>query len=98
MPVLTRKPGANEDGRDFLGQRGSDHPSAETEDVHVVMLDGLVSRVRIVADGRPDSREFIGGDRDAGPTAAYEEAPVGAAVGERGGHCLGRIGIVNRRC
>ena len=98
MTVLTRKPGAEEDGRDFLGQRGSNHASSETEDVHVVMLDGLVGRVRIVADGRPDPREFVGGDRDAGAAAAYEEAAVGAMVGERGGHGLGIIGIVDRRC
>ena len=75
MSFLARKPGAEEDGRDFLRQRSADDARAETEHVHGVMLDGLVRGVGIVAGGRPDSRELVGGDRSPA-RAADDDAAV----------------------
>lgn len=97
MSILTRKPGCKEDGRDFSRQRFPDYSSAETQDVHVVMLDGLVGGVRVVADGCPDPREFVGGDRDAGTAAAQQETAVDAMVGKGRGHRLGAVRIVDCR-
>ena len=57
---------------------------AEAEDVGVVVLDGPVGGVRIVAAGGTDDGEFVGGDASANAGAAEEEVAVGAALGDGG--------------
>jgi ribose 5-phosphate isomerase B len=39
-----------------------DDPRAQGQDVHVVVLDALVGRVRVVADGGADPADLVGGD------------------------------------
>src|SRR4051812_16266141 len=57
-----------EGAHELARERRSHHFGAEAEHVHVVVLDTLVRRVRVVADRRTDARELAGGDRstDAG--------------------------------
>src|SRR5260370_236312 len=44
------------------GEARPDHFGAETEDVHVVVLDTLVRRVDVVANRGADARDLAGGD------------------------------------
>ena len=67
MAILTGEPGRQKD-RDQLGRDGRpDHPRTEAENVHVVVLDRLVRRIAVVADGGADTGELVRGDRVRSP-------------------------------
>src|SRR5215831_18198363 len=57
-------------------QRLADDLRAEAEDVHVVVLDALMGRIRIVADRRPDPVDLARGDRRPDARAADEDAAL----------------------
>ena len=61
-------------------QRRADDARAEAQHVHVVVFDGLMRGVGVVADRRADARELVGGNRDAGAAAADDDAALGLAV------------------
>jgi hypothetical protein len=69
------------------GEPFADDPGAEAEDVGVVVLDGPVVGVDVVAEGGVDAGEPGGGDAGAGAGAGDQDAAVGAvgAVGEDDG-------------
>src|SRR5690242_18397512 len=52
---------------------------ADAEDVHVVVLDTLVGRVRVVAGRGADARDLAGSHRGAHARAADENAALGIA-------------------
>src|SRR5439155_22005219 len=58
-------------------QRRPDDLGAQAEDVHVVVLDALVSRVDVVADRRADTGKLGGGDGGAHTGTADEHSTVG---------------------
>ena len=66
----------------LAGRLRADHPRAERQDVHVVVLDALVGRVRVVADGRPDAADLVRGDARPDAGAADQDAAVGLAVAD----------------
>src|SRR3954468_55748 len=68
---------------ELAGQLRADHLRADAEDVHVVVLDALVRRVRVVADGGPDARELAGGDRGADAGAADEDPALRVTAADR---------------
>src|SRR4030095_7509984 len=73
-----------ERAHELAGQLGADHLRPEAEDVHVVVLDALVGRVRVVADRGADAGDLAGGNRRAHARAAHEEpAPRAALPGPR---------------
>ena len=47
---------------DLRGERNADDPGAEAQDVQVVVLDGLMRRVGVVADGGTDPWKLVRGD------------------------------------
>jgi hypothetical protein len=44
------------DGQNLQCESGADHSSAQAKDVDIIVGDTLASRVRIMAQSRPDSR------------------------------------------
>ena len=58
-----------------------DDPRAERQDVHVVVLDALVRRVRVVADGGAHAADLVRGDARAHAGAADQDAALRLAVG-----------------
>ena len=73
-----------EEGDAALERRlGPDDPGAERQDVHVVVLDALVGRVGVVADGGADAADLVRRDARADAGAADEDAALGLAVADR---------------
>jgi len=94
VSLLTGKLGRYE-GRYDLSRQLIPHDSRpEAQDVHVVVLHALVSRVRVVAHCRPDSPHLVCRDRRPNATAADEHAAVGAARRHEIGQRFGIVGVV----
>src|SRR5690349_3229440 len=73
-----------EEGEDALpGRLRADHPRAEGQDVHVVVLDALVGGIRVVADGGPDAADLVRRDARAHAGAADEDPAVRVPVADR---------------
>ena len=89
MAVLVRELCAEEGIDDLAGQRRSDNPRADAEHVHIVVLDGLMRGVSVVADGGADAWKFIGRNRHAGATSADDHAAVRVAIEDRLRHGFG---------
>src|SRR5260370_2937038 len=79
--------GSQESIHQFSGDNKAHHPAADTEDVHIVVLDSLVSRVVVLNQPGADARNFVGTDRGPYPTAADRDAalhfPRSHSLGER---------------
>src|SRR5262245_13700853 len=63
---------AQERGRALERKLRPDHPRAERQDVHVVVLDALVGGVRVMADRRAYAADLVRGDRRTHAGAADE--------------------------
>ncbi len=81
---------------DDLGRdRGAHDACAEREHVDVVVLDHLMAGVVVRRVRGPDPRQLVGGDGDARPAAAHEDAAFGVGGVERVGHSLGDERVVD---
>ena len=69
----------------------------EREDVHVVVLDALMGRVRVVADRGPDAADLVRRDARADAGAADEDPALGLAVADRVAEPRGEVRVVVRR-
>src|SRR5688500_11445099 len=98
MPLLAGEPGAEKRRDEVERERGADDAGAETEHIHVVVLDRLVRGIRVVADRGTDARELVGRDRDAGAAPADDDSPLGLAVPQRRRDRLRGVGVIDRRC
>ena len=58
------------------------------------MLDALVGRVRVVADGGADPAHLVGGHRRTDPGATDEHAPLRGAAHERVPQAPSEVGVV----
>src|SRR4051812_33021962 len=76
------------------GRLDADHARTEREDVHVVVLDALVRRIGVVADGRSDARHLAGRDRRADAGTADQDPAVGSPGPDRRPDGLREVGIV----
>src|SRR5437868_15057976 len=74
MPRLVAEARVRERAHDLARDLLADDARADAEDVHVVVLDGLVRRVRVVAHARPDAGELVGRDADADAAPAEADA------------------------
>jgi transketolase len=76
---------------------GPHNLGAEAEDVHVVVLDTLVRRVGVVADGCSDSDELVGrhGSPDAGATDEHPSVRLARKHGFA--ELLREIGVIDAR-
>ena len=95
MPFFVGIPGGKEVIDEFMSEGGSDDARAEDEDVHIVMLDALVGRVRIVGESGADAGDFVGGNGGADAAAADEDAALGFTAEHFGGKGLGEVGVVD---
>ena len=80
----------------FARQLDADHPRAEHQHIHVVVLDTLARRVSIVAKPGADSGKLVGRHRRADAAAANQHAAFGSAVEHSPPDRLGKIRIVHR--
>jgi hypothetical protein len=55
----------------FSGDKKSHHPAANTEDVHIVVLHSLVSRVVVLNQSGTDAWNLVRTDRGADSAAAH---------------------------
>ena len=89
----------SEKGADnLLGERAADDPRPHAEDVHVVVLYALMSRVGVVAEARANSRKLVGSDRYADAATAHEEASLRLPRAHRFADELGKVRAFYRAC
>ena len=96
MAVLAGEPGGEKGVCNLECERGADDARAKAQHVHVVVFDSLMCGVGVVAHRCAYAWELAGGDRDAGPAAAHDDAALGLPVAKGGGDRFGGIGIVHR--
>ena len=85
VAFLAGEPGSDECDDDLFCQGISDDSSPEAEHVHVVMLDALSGRVRVVADGCADPMDLVRCHARSNPTPAYDDSAIGVRIA----HCPG---------
>ena len=73
---------------------GADDPRAEGQHVHVVVLDALVRRVRVVAHGGPHAADLVRGHARADAGAADEDPAIDLAVADRVPEPLREVRVV----
>jgi hypothetical protein len=87
-----------EEGTHELGGELCPHDlGAEAEDVHVVVLDALVRRVRVVTDSRTDSGELVRRDGGAHARAAHEHTALYIAGKHGLADLSGEVRIIHAR-
>ena len=70
MTFFLCKLGGQEGIHQFSRDNETHHPAADAEDVHIVVLDSLVSRVVVLHQPGTHSRNLVGTDRGADAAAA----------------------------
>jgi hypothetical protein len=75
----------------------ANNPRAETQDIHIVVLDALMSRVVIVAQASTNAREFVCGDTGPYTTATDDNRPLRSTVSDRLASQPRIVRIVGRR-
>src|SRR6187200_2353488 len=96
MAVFARKLRVEEGVDDLARQCRADDACADAQHVHVVVFNGLMRGVGVVANGRTDAREFVRGDGDPGATPADDDSAFGMAIEHRLRHGFGRVRVVHR--
>src|SRR5918992_4698687 len=97
VALPTVEPGAEESADQLSRQVRPHHSRADAEHVHVVVLDALVRRVRVVTGRGPDARELRRGDRGARTRPADEDCTLGQPAANRVADLLGLVRIVDHR-
>ena len=75
----------------FKGNFGPNNPSPDAEDVHVVVLHSLASRVGVVAETGSDSRKFVGSDAHSHTGSANQNAAIDLSLEKFGGDQFRKI-------
>ena len=94
--LLIAEAGVEEGANQIERERLPDDLRAEAEHGDVVMLDGLMCGIDIVAEGGADTRDLVGGDAGADSRAADEDRAVGASVDKLRANGLGDVREVDR--
>ena len=76
MSLFGREAGIDERANKFRGDFFSDNTCPNTQDIHIVMLDTLVGRVRVVANSGSNARNLICGDTDSDATTANQDSSI----------------------
>src|SRR5438094_26549 len=79
------------------GDSRSHHPAANTEDVHIVVFDTLVSRVMVLNQPGPNPRNLVRTDRGADSATAYSYAALHLSGRNRLSERDDEVGIVVAR-
>ena len=80
----------------FHGYFITDDACSETEDVHVVVFDSLMSRIDVVADSRANARNLVRRHTDPDAAAAEQNAPLCLSGEDRLTHLSREVGIIDR--
>lgn len=80
-----------ESAHDFESDFGTDHASADAEDIHVVVLDSLPGGVSIVAQASSDAGEFVGSYANAHAGTADQNPSIDLASDHFGRDRLGKV-------
>src|ERR671935_11997 len=83
VALASVEPGSEERAHQLGCKLRADHLRADAEDVHVVVLDALVGRVRVVADGRADAGDLARRDGGTDARAAHQHCPLRLARADR---------------
>jgi hypothetical protein len=97
VPVAAVELGREEGARELGGELGAHDLGAETEDVHVVVLDALVRGVRVMADRGTDPGQLVRRDGGAHAGAAHEDTALGLASEDRLTDLPSLVGVVDPR-
>lgn len=76
---------------DFESHLRADNSSTNAEDVHVIVLHPLPSRVGVVAEAGSNSREFVGGYADSHSGSANEDSAIDLTLEQLGGDQLRKV-------
>ena len=79
---------------DLQGKLDRHDPAAQAEHIEIVMLDALVGRIRVVADGGPDPGHLRGRHGGTDTAAADEDSAVGLIALDRPAQPDGEVGVV----
>ena len=96
MALFVGEAGAQEGPHQLPCQLDADHPGAEHQDVHVVVLDALMGRVGVVAEAGADAGELVRRDGGAHAAPADQHAPLHRARRAPPGQRRGHVRIVDR--
>jgi hypothetical protein len=80
----------------FIGRVCIRCSAPETKDIGVVVQAGPSGTESIVAQGRPDTFDFIGGDAHTDTGIAYQYSGIALTGADRFTYFKGDIGIVHR--
>ena len=94
MSLFPGKNGSDVGADDFAGDLNPNDAGAETEHIHIVVLDSLVRRVRIVAEAGAGSADFVGCHAGADAAAADNDAALGLAGGDSSRNAEREVGVV----
>ena len=87
--------GGIEEGVDDLeGKFGTDDPSTNAQDIHVIVLHALMRRVGVVTNRRADARNLVGRDTHPLTAAANDDPAICPPVDQLAGDRHSKIGIV----
>src|SRR5215471_13531696 len=75
-------------------QLHADYARTENQHIHVVMLDALMRRVAVMADGSADAGHLVGGNTRSNSAAANQHAALCSPIEHRLAYRFGEIRIV----
>src|SRR5215470_8574735 len=81
MSIYAAEPGSKEALRAVPGNRDTDSPASEAEDVQVIILNTLACRKVIVTECGARPSHFIGGHGSTHAAAAHEDSPLHLSAG-----------------
>jgi hypothetical protein len=79
MPRGAAEAGGKKSLNELQRERRSDHLSAETKDIHVVVFDALTGRKHVMDQSGAHPRDLIRGDRGANAAAAQRHPALDLA-------------------
>ena len=95
VPHFVSEVGAQECVDTFAGGFGADDAGAQNEHVHVVVLDTLVGRVRVVTESGTNPTKLVGCNASPDAAATDQYAAFGLAVEDGAADLFGEVGIVD---
>src|SRR5882724_825001 len=97
MPLVSRGLGAHKCANQFMRQFLANHTATENQNVHVIVLDPLMGRVRVMTQSGANPRKFVRGYRRTDAAATDQHGPLHLFAQNRRGHRFGEIRIIDRR-
>lgn len=95
MALLSGELGGEEGPDQLGGEVRADDPAAEAKDVGVVVLDRLMSGVRVVGEGGSHPGQLVGSNGGTGPRPTHDDAPLDFATAHRIANCRCVVRVVD---